>query len=90
MMSNIRNQNRDNSKIPFGESESLKESVNQCLRTFYFAHHELLMNEYRHILNEKFTGCQRNDLNPPMVKPFRLTYLAKGGGGGGGVVTTPY
>ena len=21
---------------------------------------------------------------PPMVKPFRLTYLAKGGGGGGG------
>ena len=21
--------------------------------------------------------------NPPMVKPFRLTYLAKGGGGGG-------
>ena len=26
-------------------------------------------------------------LDPPMVRPFRLTYLAKGGGGGG--VTTP-
>ena len=26
-------------------------------------------------------------LNPPMVKPFRLTCLAKGGGGGG--VATP-
>ena len=28
-------------------------------------------------------------LNPLMVKPFRLTNLAKGGGGGGGVVATP-
>ena len=31
-------------------------------------------------------------LNPPMVKPFRLTYLAKGRGGGGGgegIVATP-
>ena len=26
-------------------------------------------------------------LNPPMVKPFWLTYLPKGVGGGGGVAT---
>ena len=25
-----------------------------------------------------------------MVKPFWLTYLAKGGGGGGGMVVTPH
>ena len=29
-------------------------------------------------------------INPPMVKPFRLEYMAKrAGGGGGGVVATP-
>ena len=28
-------------------------------------------------------------LNPPMVKPFRLTYLAKGGGGGDGCHPPP-
>ena len=27
--------------------------------------------------------------NPPIVKPFRLTYLAKGGGGGGGGCLPP-
>ena len=26
-----------------------------------------------------------NEINPLMVKPFRLTYLAKGEGGGGGL-----
>ena len=26
---------------------------------------------------------KQKHFNPPMVKPFRLTYLAKGGGGGG-------
>ena len=30
------------------------------------------------------------EINPPIVKPFRLTYLAKGGGGGGeGVPAQP-
>ena len=28
-------------------------------------------------------------INPPMVKPFRLTYLVKGWGGGGGVGCHP-
>ena len=30
---------------------------------FYLSHHELLMNEFRRILNEKCTGCQMNDRN---------------------------
>ena len=33
-------------------------------------------------LSQKFHG--KVCFNPPMVKPFRLTYLHKGGGGGGG------
>ena len=34
--------------------------------------------------------CRLQFLNPPMVKPFWLTYLDKRGGGGGGVaVATP-
>ena len=45
------------------ESESLKENVNQCLLTFYLLHHELLMSEFRQVLNEKCTGCQTNDRN---------------------------
>ena len=31
----------------------------------------------------------KRNFNPPMIKPFRLTYLAKGGGGGGVVATQP-
>ena len=30
---------------------------------FYLSHHELLMNEFRRVLNEKCTGCQMNDRN---------------------------
>ena len=63
MMSDSRNPNPDKSKVPFRESESLKESVNQCLQTFYLSHHELLMIEISQVLNEKCTGCQTNDLN---------------------------
>ena len=63
MMTNIRNQSPENSKVPFHESESLKENVNGCVRTFYLSHHELLINEFRCILNEKITGCQTNDHN---------------------------
>ena len=39
-------------------------------------------------IQEKEPDKKTVDLNPPMVKPFRLTYLAKGGGGGG-VVANP-
>ena len=63
MINDSRNQSPGNSKVPFPESESLKENVNQCLRTFYLSHHELLMIELRLVLNEKCTGCQTNDPN---------------------------
>ena len=63
MMADSRNQSPENSKIPFDESESLKENVNRCVGAFYLSHHELLMNEFRCVLNEKCTGCQTNDHN---------------------------
>ena len=56
-------QSPENSKVSFGESESLKENVNRCVGAFYLSHHELLMDEFRRILNEKCTGCQTNDRN---------------------------
>ena len=62
-MADSRNQSPENSKIPFDESESLKENVNRCIGAFYLSHHELLMNEFRRVLNEKCTGCQMNDRN---------------------------
>ena len=62
-MTDSRNQSSENSKVPFRELESLKENVNRCLRTFYLSYHELLMNEFRRVLNEKCTGCQMNDHN---------------------------
>ena len=58
-----RNQSPENSKVTFRESESLKENVNRYLRTFYLSHHELLMIEFRRVLNEKCTECQKNDCN---------------------------
>ena len=63
MMFDSRNQSPENSKVPFGESESLKENVNRCVGAFYLSHHELLMNEFRRVMNEKCTGCQTNDRN---------------------------
>ena len=63
MMADSRNQSPENSKVPFGESESLKENVNRCVGAFYLSHHELLMDEFRRVLNEKCTGCQTNDRN---------------------------
>ena len=36
---------------------------NRCMGAFYLSHHKLLMNEFRHILNEKCTGCEMNDCN---------------------------
>ena len=30
---------------------------------FYLSHHELPMDEFKHVLNEKCTGCQTNDHN---------------------------
>ena len=63
MMTDSRNQSSEKSKVPFRESESLKENVNLCVRTLYLSHHELLMNEFRRVLNEKCTGCQTNDHN---------------------------
>ena len=63
MMTNSRNQSPENRKVPFCESESLQENVNRCLRTFYLSHHELLMNEFSRVLNEKCGGCQMNDRN---------------------------
>ena len=41
----------------------MKENVNRCVGAFYLSHHELLMNEFRRVLNEKSTGCQTNDCN---------------------------
>ena len=63
MMADRRNQSPENSKVPFRESESLKENVNRCMGAFYLSHHELLMDEFRRVLNEKCTGCQTNDRN---------------------------
>ena len=63
MMVDSRNQSPENSKVPFGESESLKENVNRCVGAFYLSHHELLMDEFRRVLNEKCAGCQTNDRN---------------------------
>ena len=63
MMADGRNQSPENSKVPFRESESLKENVNQCMGAFYLSHHELLMDEFGRILNETCTGCQTNDRN---------------------------
>ena len=37
--------------------------MNRCVGAFYLSHHELLMNEFRRVLNEKCTGCQTNDRN---------------------------
>ena len=62
-MNDSRNQNAERSKILFRESESLKKNVNRCMRTFYLSHHNLLMSEFRQVLNEKCTGCQTNDRN---------------------------
>ena len=62
-MTDSRNQSPENSEVPFHESEFVKENVNRCVGAFYLSHHELLMNEFRHILNEKCTGCQTNDRN---------------------------
>ena len=63
MMTDSRNQSPENSEVTFRESESLKENVNRYLRTFYLSHHELLMIEFRRVLNEKCTECQTNDCN---------------------------
>ena len=63
MMADSRNQSPENSKVPFRESESLKENVNRCMGAFFLSHHELLMDEFRRVLNAKCTGCQRNDCN---------------------------
>ena len=60
-MTDNRNQSPENDRVPFRESESLKENVHRCLRTFYLSDHELLMNEFIHVLNENCTGCQTND-----------------------------
>ena len=63
MMADSRNQSPKNNKVAFCESESLKENVNRCVGAFYLSHHELLMNEFRRVLNEKCTGCQMNNGN---------------------------
>ena len=63
MMADSRNQSPEKSKVPFRKSESLKENVNRCMGAFYLSHHELLMEEFRRVLNEKCTGCQTNDRN---------------------------
>ena len=47
IMTDSRNQSPENSKVPFRESESLKENMNQCVGAFCLPHHELLMNEFR-------------------------------------------
>ena len=60
-MADSRNQSPENSKVPFCESESLKENVNRCVGAFYSSHHELLMDEFRCVLNEKCARCQTND-----------------------------
>ena len=47
--------------------------MNRCVRTFYLSHHELLINEFRRILNEKLTGYQTNDHNQ---SGYELSLLA--------------
>ena len=37
--------------------------MNRCMVAFYLSHHKLLMNDFRHVLNEKCAGCQMNDCN---------------------------
>ena len=59
-MADSRNQSPENSKVLFHESESLKEIVNRSVGAFYLSHHELLMDEFRCVLNEKCVGCQTN------------------------------
>ena len=59
MMTDSRNQSPENSKVPFCESESLIKNVNRCVETFYLSHHELLMNEFRCILNENVLDVRR-------------------------------
>ena len=61
MIADSRNQSPENSKVPFRESKSLKENVNRCVGAFYLSHHELLMDEFRRVLNEKCAECQTND-----------------------------
>ena len=63
MIADSRNQSPENSKVLFRESESLKEIVNRCVGAFCLSHHELLMDEFRRVLNEKCAGCQTNDRN---------------------------
>ena len=63
MVAESRNQSPENSKVPFRESESPKENVNRSVGAFYLSHHELLMDEFRRVLNQKCTGCQMNDRN---------------------------
>ena len=58
MMADSRNQSPENSKVPFLESESLKENVNRCVGAFYLSYHESLINEFRRVLNENSTGSQ--------------------------------
>ena len=63
-MADSRNQSPENRKVPFRESDSLKENVDRYrLRTFYLSHHELLIDEFGRVLNEKCTGCQMNNRN---------------------------
>ena len=57
MMAECRNKSPENSKIPFCESESLKDNVSRCVGLFYLSHDELLMDEFGCVLNEKCTGC---------------------------------
>ena len=71
MMTDSKNQNPENSKVPVCKSESLKENVNLCLRTFYLSHHELLVIEFRQVLNENCTGCQTNDCTRIVFVSFR-------------------
>ena len=52
MIADRRNQSPENSEAPFRESEFLKENVNRCVGAFYLSHHELLMGEFRRVLNE--------------------------------------
>ena len=63
MIADSRNQSPEDSKVPFRESESLKESVNRCVGAFYLSHHELLIDEFSRVLNENCAGCQMNDCN---------------------------
>ena len=59
MMADSRNQSPENSKVAFGESESLKENVNRCVGAFHLSHHELLMDEFRRVLDENVLDVRR-------------------------------